>query len=982
VDAAKAAILGSESLPAALDTIAEIATALQTNGADFGVMVTQRINEANVRLNSMLAGTRALPSLSVTGALTTGDTLAVTMVSTGTSLSLGGGILTRGALSVAGNAVVTGKLRLGAIADVEAALSVAGSGGGGGGGAFTGGAVPGSISVGGALNVVGTTALANATTETLNCSRAINMGPVLDTLAVGGISPSHWYRFDGDLTDSVGGKTMTMTVGSVAYTPVKNAYPYAALTTAFTAYFQPGVTFSTSTAPMTISFYARLTDVTVSGTQLAFDEPGAGVVAQMVSVMQLTGSNPRVRYGTPASNNWFETPPVNVWTHVTIVIPAGAAGTQRPIVYYDGVLQTVRDFGANMSGTVNLTPSSRVYLYGSRTWGIADLRFFFGTAVVASTLTAFQTTVNANAMGVASATIGTLNISGAITQMYPGNGARMVGATFNSVSAPNGTVSAYGVSGTVMTATSTLSVGGALTASTSITTPALTIGGVNAATRAYADGCSTTIKGSFSRSGASSDAPGSGSRTYPIDTVMHTAGDAVPYTYSAGVVTFTAAVMVRVTVTVGIFNHAPASSYTIRLMRGANIFAVIDAYTGYGGRGATKTMTLMVVNGDTLYLSVSGPGYSTVTPSLFKVDVLSVGVIDDIVTVGGALTTVGTTTVGGALTVGTVSTSSALTVHASTSTNTSLSLGGGAVVGGTVSVAGAVALAGALAVNGPVTLTGPLTLAGNDVATRAYVDAYVDAARADIMGNESLPAALDTIAEIETALQGNAGFGVLVTQRLDEANVRLNSLLAGTRALPSLSVTGALTTGNMLTVNTLSTGDSMSLGGGARIGGALSVAGALTLTPATIDALYTALFAAKKAANTFVLRAPLAASHGSGGGSSSAFTEVVTSATTPIFNSVGRTFRVHAYAKFTFKCRVTMSAASPASTAANMLTYGYFYSESHAANVPFDFEFSYSRVVTPGLAFQDVSWGWNINGAVNFSCAAGATCTVAIFDGY
>jgi hypothetical protein len=84
-----------------------------------------------------------------------------------------------------------------------------------------------------------------------------------------------------------------------------------------------------------------------------------------------------------------------------------------------------------------------------------------------------------------------------------------------------------------------------------------------------------------------------------------------------------------------------------------------------------------------------------------------------------------------------------------------------------------------------------------------------------------LPAALDTIAEIATALQGDAGFGVAVTQRLDEANVRLNGLLDGSRSLSNVAVTGAL-----------------SLGGNAVVGGTLAVAGPITIAGSDVATQY------------------------------------------------------------------------------------------------------------------------------------------------
>jgi hypothetical protein len=97
-----------------------------------------------------------------------------------------------------------------------------------------------------------------------------------------------------------------------------------------------------------------------------------------------------------------------------------------------------------------------------------------------------------------------------------------------------------------------------------------------------------------------------------------------------------------------------------------------------------------------------------------------------------------------------------------------------ASIGGSLDVSGAVRLRGAA-----VSVAGRLTVAGDEVATRVYVDSV----KQSILGDASLPAALDTLSEIADALQGDGGFGVTVMQRIDEATARLNGVFGDRKSV-------------------------------------------------------------------------------------------------------------------------------------------------------------------------------------------------------
>ena len=209
---------------------------------------------------------------------------------------------------------------------MEAALSTTGSTS-----SFAGGPVSGSISVGGALDVVGTTTLANA-----NVQRSLNIGPALTQTCIGGIAPSAWYRFDGNLTDSISSTAMTVTTTGIAYSPKATVFPYATLSAGFVAYATPGITFTTTSSPLTISFYANM-NIATGGLMMSIDN--SGTITELARNRGGGGSNnPVISLG---SASWYKTPALNTWVHIMIVIPTA---NQAPKIYYDGVLQVYSEF--------------------------------------------------------------------------------------------------------------------------------------------------------------------------------------------------------------------------------------------------------------------------------------------------------------------------------------------------------------------------------------------------------------------------------------------------------------------------------------------------------------------------------------------------------------------------------------------------------------------------------------------------------------
>lgn len=347
-----------------------------------------------------------------------------------------------------------------------------------------------------------------------------------------------------------------------------------------------------------------------------------------------------------------------------------------------------------MTGTVDLTPVSRVYLYGARTWGIADLRFFFGTAVLPSTLTSFRTSVNANQLGVTSASIGTLNLSGAITQMYPGNMARALGARFNSVSVVGGASV-----GGALACSSTLSVGGGarIGGDVSVQGFVAVTGPISSANEQLATVGQTGLIGSVSRAGVQVNSfPTDQASTYRLDTTTHSTGAAIPFTYSTGVFTFTERLVLQIATWFHFFAHTNNGSYTIRLMRnGGTVVVDLGSFAGGGTRLITRSASLIVDAGDTLAVNFFQTADAYVSLIASRVTFSTVPIAN----------------------IGNVATSLALDVRGALS------------VSGRLSVAGSVALPEAQHVNiGAVTLsslmTGPPVTASQDDSSGGGLNYY------------------------------------------------------------------------------------------------------------------------------------------------------------------------------------------------------------------------------------------------------------------
>ena len=1044
VDTVKQSILGDASLPAALDTLSEIATALQGD-AGFAVTVTQRITEANVRLNSLLAGTRTLPTLSVggnaavygklrvgtiadveaklsaldylplvggtvTGAVAVGSTLSVrgamtvgeatsataltilANVSTGNSLSLGGGILARGALAAA-------SLSTGAV--MAASLSVTGA-------LSTGPAVVTMLSTTGALTV--------------------NMSSTGTSLSLGGIA-----RVGGALSVT-GTSTLVgaVTVG-VAATPVLLTMPATASTVTSLSLGGGAVVkgMLSVAGVVNVATLSTTTSLTLGGDAIvggALSVAGALVVGGE-QIQQSTGlmwNSVTKRLGVN-----MVTPPARTLDIVgdcgvsgTLDVSGGAivGGTLSvvgPLTLGGSTVATLTDVenvrasilgDASLPAALDTLAEIAAALQGDAGFGVTVTQRIDEANVRLNSLLAGTRALPTLSVGGNAAVYGTLRV-GTIADVeaklsaldyLPLTGGTVTGAVTLGVAETPVTLT---MPATVSTDTS-LSIGGgvvvkgalsvagavALAGALEVTGP-LTLAGNDVATKAYVDTVKQSILGDASLPAAldtlseiatalQGDAGFgvlvssriteanvrlnsllAGTRALPTLSVSGNAAvygtlrvgtiadveaklsalDYLPLTGGTvtGAVAMGSTLSVAGAVTLGVASNPvtltmPATVSTGNsLSLGGGILALGAVTTSRLSCSGDATVGALTVAGSLLRVSnglfwkgtTSRLGVNTMAPS-YPLEVIGDAGVTGALSVSGASVLRGAMTLGestnataltilanvstgnslslgggilargaltaaslstGAMTASSLSTTGALTVTM-VSTGTSLSVGGGAVVGGTLSVTGAVALAGALAV------AGPLTIAGNDVATKAYVDA----AKASILGDASLPAALDTLSEIATALQGDAGFGVLVTNRIDEANVRLNSLLAGTLALPTLSVSGnaavygklrvgtiadveahlssslnylplaggtvtgaaafgstlsvtgalaaaslstgaavvsSLSTTGALTVTMVSTGTSLSLGGNAVISGALSVAGALSSSSASVGTL-------------------------------------------------------------------------------------------------------------------------------------------------